>query len=659
MPSSRPFVHASLAATLLACACRHAAPAPSSETYNQVPRLAVNSAAVRLNLPLFWATDRDQDGAVDPDEVASLLFYGSERRWVEQGAFTTEFEKAYGLIVGDAQGALDVPPEDYARRKALALELDQGRPTLIQTDLKALSEGERVFVRHMRTVAGLMDALFSAQQGLDGVRPQVAPDPASQAVFRRNWGPACLGPKTEKDPACSAVVGGSVPPLGIYPASLQVAANFCEALDRLPNTKELLDPFTVVRAGEGGLVAVGYHQAFQPLMQSTSAELRAAAAALPEDEAALKRYLLAAAQSFLDNDWKPADEAWSLMNAQNSKWYVRVGPDEVYWEPCSQKAAFHLTFARINTDSLEWQAKLTPVQQAMEDALAAHIGAPYQARKVTFHLPDFVDIVFNAGDDRDPFGAIIGQSLPNWGPVANEGRGRTIAMTNLYTDPDSIQARREQAASLLRAETLATGYADRQLPGLLSTILHEATHNLGPSHEYAVDGKVDTELFGGPLASTLEELKAQTGALWYVAFLRQNGIIDEALARQIYTDAFVWALGHISRGMYDPNGKPKPYSQLAAIQTGFFLEEGALSFDPEALAANGKDKGAFQLDFERLPGAIDKLMKEAGRIKATGDRSAAEALVKRFVDSKAVPQAVIAERYLRSPKASFVFSVEM
>jgi len=290
-----------------------------------------------------------------------------------------------------------------------------------------------------------------------------------------------------------------------------------------------------VRAGEGGLVAVGYHQAFQPLMQSTSAELRAAAAALPEDEAALKRYLLAAAQSFLDNDWKPADEAWSLMTAQNS-------------------AAFHLTFARINTDSLEWQAKLTPVQQAMEDALAAHIGAPYQARKVTFHLPDFVDIVFNAGDDRDPFGAIIGQSLPNWGPVANEGRGRTIAMTNLYTDPDSIQARREQAASLLRAETLATGYADRQLPGLLSTILHEATHNLGPSHEYAVDGKVDTELFGGPLASTLEELKAQTGALWYVAFLRQNGIIDEALARQIYTDAFVWALGHISRGMYDPNG---------------------------------------------------------------------------------------------------------
>ena len=28
--------------------------------------------------------------------------------------------------------------------------------------------------------------------------------------------------------------------------------------------------------------------------------------------------------------------------------YLRVGPDETYWEPCNQKGGFHLTFARIN-----------------------------------------------------------------------------------------------------------------------------------------------------------------------------------------------------------------------------------------------------------------------------------------------------------------------
>ncbi len=39
-----------------------------------------------------------------------------------------------------------------------------------------------------------------------------------------------------------------------------------------------------------------------------------------------------------------------------------------------------------------------------------------------FKLPDFIDVVLNAGDQRNPHGATIGQSLPNWGPVADAGR---------------------------------------------------------------------------------------------------------------------------------------------------------------------------------------------------------------------------------------------
>ncbi len=109
------------------------------------------------------------------------------------------------------------------------------------------------------------------------------------------------------------------------------------------------------------------------------------------------------------------------MNVDNSKWYLRIGPDEVYFEPCSWKAGFHVSFARINPDSLNWQNKLEPVKGDMEKALAALAGPPYKARDVKFKLPDFIDIVLNAGDSRPPLGATIGQSLPNWGQVANEG----------------------------------------------------------------------------------------------------------------------------------------------------------------------------------------------------------------------------------------------
>src|SRR5204862_157705 len=156
--------------------------------------------------------------------------------------------------------------------------------------------------------------------------------------------------------------------------------------------------------------------------------------------------------------------------------------------------------------------------------------------------------------------------------------------SNLYTDPDSLRMRRQGAESLLTKESMSA-YVDAANPGLLATILHEATHNLGPAHEYAYKGKTDAQWFGGSLASMLEELKAQTGALYYVDFTKRKGLVSPELALQTYVDCVVWGFGHISRGMYTPTGERKAYSQLAAVQMGFLLDEGAITFDPAAVAA--------------------------------------------------------------------------
>jgi hypothetical protein len=57
---------------------------------------------------------------------------------------------------------------------------------------------------------------------------------------------------------------------------------------------------------------------------------------------------------------------------------------------------------------------------------------------------------------------------------------------------------------------------------------------------------------------------------------------------------------------------------------------------------------------------IEDMMKRVAGIKARGDRKAAELLLKKYVDgSKVVPHALIRERFLRHPKASFVYSVTM
>jgi len=143
----------------------------------------------------------------------------------------------------------------------------------------------------------------------------------------------------------------------------------------------------------------------------------------------------------------------------------------------------------------------------------------------------------------------------------------------------------------------------------------------------------------------MEELKAQTAALWYLELLRSRGVISDELARRSYVDGLAWALGHISRGMYTATGQRKAYSQLAAVQVGFLLRDGALRFEPDAIAANGTDRGAFSLDLDRVPSAVEALMGEVGRIKAQGDRAAAEALCSDFVDGPVVPQEIIVERF--------------
>jgi hypothetical protein len=635
--------------------------APAPKAHDAISRADFNKFAVRMNLPVYWIADENSNKVLDVNEVAPLLFYGTTPTWVDNGAFTPAFEEAYDKIVA----ASKAPPPDTStpEGKRLALvqqDLDAGRATLVRSDFAALSADDKTFVKRMLGVADLIDNVYETQNGSKAEAAKLPADPESRSLFRRNRGPKCEGPVSSKDPACSALPGAPKHLVDIYPAEIQASDTFCKDLQARKDSETLMGHFNVVRGPKDALKPVPYNEAYKEQMTAIGNALTEAANGIKDpNEQPLVAYLKAAAASFSSNDWDPANEAWAKMSVDNSKWYVRVAPDETYWEPCAQKAGFHLSFARINEGSKEWQAKLVPVQQEMEDAIAKASGAPYKSRKVTFHLPDFIDIIVNAGDDRDALGATIGQSLPNWGPVANEGRGRTVAMVNINTDPDSRAARKAQAESVLDAAS-AKLYPESTEPGLLSTILHEATHNLGPSHEYRVNGKLDDDAFGGPIASMMEELKAQSGALFLLEFLRDKKLISDEMAQQAFVDSIVWAFGHVSQGMYTADKSRKAYGNLAAIHIGYLIDKGALTWDPNATAANGTDKGAFTIHADKLVPVANELMKEVGGIKARGDKAAAEKLVARYVDAETVvPHKLISERFLRHPKPSFVYSVAL
>lgn len=655
----------------MGAACSHTqegAGGKSPAATNEVPRIAFNSLAADLALPLFWVEDKNTNGAVDPDEVNSFwgLKESAENTWVKDGTFTPSFQEAYAKIIERYKTpVIPVGDASEAKRRALVLEeLHQGRQTIVQTDFSKSSAEDKEIVRHIFEAAVAIERIYAKQTGVADLKQKIpADDTASQMLFFRNQNPWCHAPKTEKNPDCNAIPGHPQRVSGLYPVDLQLKdPKFCATLEARKNADQLMNPFVAVVTGkDGNLSAKPYSEAFKDDMILVSNALKAAAGAIKSsEEQPFKTYLLAAAQSFLDNNWQPADEAWSKMNTQNSKWFLRVGADETYGDPCSRKAGFHVSFALINKASLAWQKKLDPLKSDMEKAYADVAGKPYKAKPVSFHLPDFIDIVLNAGDDRAPSGATIGQSLPNWGPVANEGRGRTVAMINFYKDADSRADAIKQAQSVFCSETMSQ-WVENDEAGLLDTLLHEASHNLGPSHEYRVKGKTDDQIFGGPTAAMLEELKAQTGSLFFAEWLLKRKLLDKNLVEQSHRSFATWAFGHIAAGMYDVQGKPKPYSQLAAIQIGFLMKEKAAVWYKDKLAANGQDKGCMTIDVTRFATVVPKLAKITVGLKARGDTKLAAQLKSDFIDSKTAKdfQAIIADRWLRAPKASFIYSAKL
>ena len=641
----------------------------SQPSYNQLDRNAFNRLAQETNTPLFWQKDANKNHTIKPNEVLFLWGMRSDKNlsdYVSLGQFTQEFDSAYQHMVTRSRSNKPDPDEastaEAKRRTAVLEELKQARPTVIATDFSHSSSEEKNLIHHLLEAAKSIETLYLMQNGVNGLEQEIPKDDAaSRTLFYRNHGPFCLNPLTEKNADCNALPSRPKRIVGVYPRDLQLTPNFCASLQSHPNSKVLTNAFTKVIEERGVLSAQPYSEAYYQTMRKIAWALQEAAHSIPSSqEAALKTYLLSAAKSFTDNDWYAADRAWAQMSAENSKWYLRIAPDEVYWDPCSLKAGFHLTLAKMNSNAQVWQKKIEPLKDEMEQQIATLAGPPYQVRNITFHLPDFIDIILNAGDSRAHAGATMGQSLPNTGPIANEGHSRTVAMTNVVLpDEASRTDYLQRANSLFCPATMKHVIADPAMIHM-TTVFHEAAHNLGPAHEYKVNGKTANEIFGGQMASMLEELKAQTSAMFFTDWLVNKNVIKASVVMPAQLSNILWAFGHISRGMYNKEGDYKPYSQLAAIQVGYFLKNGAMVWQAQETAANGKDKGCFEVNQALLQHDVMALEKLVLGIKARGDHAMAEKLRHDMVDDAKLTQLyeVISQRSTRYPAMTFVYSIK-
>jgi hypothetical protein len=198
---------------------------------------------------------------------------------------------------------------------------------LVYNRLK-LDEKEKKFLEHMRKVAELIDTLYERQNGLLGLYEKIpAEDTASRRVFARNRSIACEGPKTEKDPACRAIAGMDKVPVDVYRAELQKKDGFCKELAQHKNEK-VRDPFTVVRMDKDQLLAVPYSSLCRK-HECPSRGAQGRADALIRRRSRDGGVFERGAQEFQDNTGLGRRKMGGH-NGRNSKWYVRVGPDETF-----------------------------------------------------------------------------------------------------------------------------------------------------------------------------------------------------------------------------------------------------------------------------------------------------------------------------------------
>ncbi len=611
-------------------------------------RPALNQALFLRGDPLFWVEDQNEDGAVDARETVQIW---SLRRpsvpdpWTPTGAFTAD-------TVSRLRALQSVPgPTPESIDELLAAELAQGAPTLVYTDLRRADPFKIQLTRDVEALARVIEELYQRQLGSLDFKSKIPDSGPALALFARNQAPWCMAEATESNPACNAVPGAEAIS-GLYPPELQAQADFCAQLAARDDAEALLAPTVAVRRRNESLVAVPYSSAFAPQTEEAAAHLTRMAERFASREE-LAGYLRAAAEAFRTNDWAHADEMWLRMDAA-SRVYLRVAPDEAFFSPCGRKAMFHLSFGWTDTRTESWQRKLRLFRQEMETEVARLSNGSYQARRVDFRLPDFVQIVLNAGDSRRPFGAYIGQSLPNFGPLSENAR-RTVAMVNLYADPDSRAQLLGEAEAVFCSIEAFTRFDEARL---ISTAFHDVARNLGPTTRHQVDGQTDKESFGGALAATMEELQAQTLSQHLIRWLAAKDLLSETTAREVFSFGLLWALSHYSRNMYAANGRPRPYSHLAAIEIAQLMEADVLEWRSDQTAANGRDRGCFAVGWNAVDAALEELVSMIVRIRATASKEEAERLVDRFVRhlNDEIHDAV-QERWRRFPRSSFVYGL--
>jgi hypothetical protein len=539
--------------------------------------------------------------------------------------------------------AAQAPAKAWSQQQVQGV-LDKTQTIRLAPNLAHLTAGERQAVGKLLEVGSIFQNLYEQQRHRSALSAKAAlakaADPHSRnlmTLYRLNQGPIGTTLENKREPFLAV----EPPPPGknVYPWDL-TEAEFQTFAAANPQEKAALTHLRhVVRRADGAtlkrdlgkltqypaldtlhpglkaklqrlartpnsrtLYGLPYSVAYADEMIRSHRLLGEAADAVEKDDWEFARYLRARARDLLTDDYEAGDAAW--LKGEFKHLNAQIGAYETYDDELLGTRAFY-GLSLLATRTAEGAALREAMKgmQALEDSLPIN-----RKKRVIEDIPVGVyDVIADFGQAR---GGNTATNLPNEPYIVDRYGSIILLRANIMRDPNLFGAAGDVwgAAVAPKFKPHLTGDSN-----FYRTLWHEVGHYLGP------DRTRDNREFDAALgadASLLEEMKADLVSLFVGRELDKRGYFKGEQLRSHYASGIARML---------QNNKPRreqPYNMMQLMQWNWFLDKGALTFDPST--------AKLSINYDRYHDVAASLLKEVLALQDSGDKAAASTFIDRW-----------------------------
>ena len=478
-----------------------------------------------------------------------------------------------------------------------AERLAQWKPVEMPFHSAGLSPEEIKLVDKLVDACRLLDDVYWRQSDLAGLNLlKTTPDATLKRLL------VIMGSRWDLLDENRPFVGNEPMPPGheLYPKDL-TRAQIEQYVQQHPGDKAAIyDPFTVVKRQGPRLTGTPYHEEYKQFLQPMAQALRDAAS-LSHDPAFAK-FLRLRADSLLSDNYYQSDIAW--LDERDPRIDVIFAPYETYLDDLlGVKTSYGASILIRNEEESRKLAVYEKYVPDMQDALPLD-AADRPSKRGHLTPMEVMDAPYRAGDLRHGYQAVA-DNLPNDARIHQEKGTKKIFFKN-FMDARVNYVILPIAQKLMPPAQAAKASGNGYLAG---TLLHEISHELGPSFARQNGKQIDIREAIGPAYSGLEEAKADVVGMAGLKWLMDHGALPKSNAEEYYASYVAGLFRTLRFGTGEAHGRAE------MMEFNYALENRAIAYSG----------GRYAVDYTRMPVSLAQLAKILLGFEARGDRAGAEA----------------------------------